>query len=86
MKELVTGEAVVVDLAEARLASRAVALALDALVQAAALLGAVFGISALLGRADDQLLGALGLLGIPAAHAARSRRARRGQSSGVSIP
>ncbi len=64
MKELVTGEAVVVDLAEARLASRAVALALDALVQAAALLAAVFGISALLGRADDQLLGALGLLAV----------------------
>jgi uncharacterized RDD family membrane protein YckC len=64
MRELVTGEAVVVDLAEARLASRAAALALDALVQAGALLAALFGISALLGRADEQLLGALGLVAI----------------------
>ena len=64
MRELVTGEAVVVDLAEARLASRAAALALDVLVQIGALLAALFGISALLGRADDQLLGALGLVAV----------------------
>lgn len=40
--ELVTGEAVVLDLHVAKLASRALAMALDVVVQFALLLGAVF--------------------------------------------
>lgn len=60
--ELVTGEAVVLDLRIARLASRGVAAALDVLIQFAVLLAALIG--ALLAGVDDPAQGAALLLGV----------------------
>ncbi|MCR6486562.1 RDD family protein [Amycolatopsis sp. OK19-0408] len=53
--ELVTGEAVVLDLRVAKLASRALAMALDVLVQFALLLGSILVLSFALPDADESL-------------------------------
>lgn len=53
--ELVTGEAVVLDLRVAKLASRALAMALDVLVQLALLVGAIFALTIAV-PADDEAL------------------------------
>lgn len=60
--DLVTGEAVVLDLRIARLASRGVAAALDALIQFAVLFGVLFAV--LLGGIDDPAQAAAILLGV----------------------
>ncbi|MDX3190648.1 RDD family protein [Streptomyces sp. MN03-5084-2B] len=57
--ELVTGEAVVLDLRVAKLASRALAMALDVLVQFALLLGAIVLLTLVLSFTDESLLLAL---------------------------
>jgi uncharacterized RDD family membrane protein YckC len=63
MSELVTGEAVVLELRLARLASRGLAFALDVLVELLALLVFVLVLTSGTAGLDDALLGALALLG-----------------------
>jgi uncharacterized RDD family membrane protein YckC len=62
MSDLVTGEAVVLDLRLARLASRGLAMALDVAVQAAALLIVLLLYYAALPGLDDALAAALGIV------------------------
>lgn len=69
MSGLISGEAVVLDLAPARVASRGLAFVIDAAVQATILVAAVVALSAVadgLGG-DDALLAALGLIAVVAA-------------------
>jgi uncharacterized RDD family membrane protein YckC len=59
---LVTGEAVVVEIRLARLPSRALALGLDVLVQAAALITLLFAVGALIAGGEEAFADALGLV------------------------
>lgn len=67
MSDLVTGEAVALDLRSARLASRALAFSLDLLLQAGCLLLAVWGLGSLVSHADTALATALVLVLVVAA-------------------
>lgn len=59
MSELVTGEAVALDLRPARLPSRALAMSIDLVAQVVLLLGSVLGVSAAVPVDDDALASAL---------------------------
>src|SRR4051812_44965956 len=63
MSELVTGEAVVLDLRLARLASRGLAFALDVLVELAAMLLFVLLLTSGTAGLDDALISSLALVG-----------------------
>jgi uncharacterized RDD family membrane protein YckC len=62
MSDLVTGEAVVLDLRLARLASRGLAVALDLLIEAVGLVILLLILAAAASGLDDALVGALGLV------------------------
>jgi uncharacterized RDD family membrane protein YckC len=62
MSELVTGEAVVLDLRFARLASRGLAFAIDLLIQLAGLVILFIVLAAAASGLDDALVGALGIV------------------------
>ncbi|MCF2532709.1 RDD family protein [Yinghuangia soli] len=62
MSDLVTGEAVALDLRPARLPSRALAFCIDLVMQAACLLAVAFGIGSLMTGVDDALAAAVGLV------------------------
>ena len=66
MSELVTGEAVVLELRLARLASRGLAFALDVVVELVSLLIFIFVLAAGFDGLDDALVGAIALVGTAA--------------------
>ncbi|HEX7187600.1 MAG TPA: RDD family protein [Actinomycetes bacterium] len=62
MSDLVTGDAVVLELRLAKLASRSLALAIDLTVQLSVLLAGTFVVAGVVSAVDDALAAALGLL------------------------
>ncbi len=83
--DVVTGEAVVLDLRLARLASRSLALAIDLAVQLALMFGGVFVIAGAVTVVDDSLAAAIGLvfyLGVVVGYPVAWETFTRGRSPG----